>query len=76
MLKNISSKIGLHHFLMMAAIIILFLCASCAGSQSTQQSRHRKPVTTGKRKCGCSMLSPALNHTITLYQPTNYVVQA
>lgn len=76
MLKNINSKIGLHQLFLLTTISILFLFTSCAGSQNAQTSKHRRPVTTGKRKCGCSMLSPASNHAIKLYQTTCYVLQA
>lgn len=76
MLKNIASKPGIRQLSFMTTIIILFLFTSCASSQSTQQSRHRKPVSTGKRKCGCSMLIPAPNNANKLYQQTYYVVQA
>jgi hypothetical protein len=76
MLKNIASKTGLHQTLMLTSILILFLFTSCAGSQNAQTSKHRRPVTTGKRKCGCSMLSPGTNRAIQLYPQTFYVLQA
>ena len=76
MLKNIALKTRIHQSLLLTSTIILFLFASCAGSQSAQQSKHRKPVTTGKRKCGCSMLSPDTKYKIKLYQQTYYVLQA
>jgi hypothetical protein len=76
MLKNIASKTGWHQFLLVATIIVLFLFTSCAGSQNAQQSKHRKPVSTGKRKCGCSMVSPAPDHGINLYPQSSYVLQA
>jgi hypothetical protein len=75
-LKNIASKTGIRQLFLMSSIIILLLFTSCAGSQNAQTSRHRKPVTTGKRKCGCSMLIPATNHNIKLYQQISYVLQA
>jgi hypothetical protein len=76
MLKNLASKIGIRQSLLLTSIIILFFFTSCAGSQNAQSSKHRRPVTTGKRKCGCSMLSPDTNHAIKLYQLTYYVLQA
>ncbi|MDO9255983.1 MAG: hypothetical protein Q7U54_10760 [Bacteroidales bacterium] len=76
MLKNIASKTGIRQFLLLTTLIILFLFTSCAGSQNAQGSRHRKPVSTGKRKCGCSMLIPDTNRNTKLYQQTYYVLQA
>ncbi len=76
MFKNIASKTGIRQSFLLTSIIILFLFTSCAGSQNAQTSKHRRPVTTGKRKCGCSMLSPDTNHNSKLYQQTIYVLQA
>jgi len=74
--KNIFSKTVTTHVLLIFPLIILLIFTSCANTKSAQSSKHRKPVSTGKRKCGCSMLSPGTNHSIKLYQQTYYVIQA
>jgi hypothetical protein len=66
----------MRQILFLTSFVIFLIFTSCASSQSSKSSKHRKPVSTGKRKCGCSMLSPDFNHTIKLYQQTYYVVQA
>jgi len=76
MFKNIAAKNGMRQLLLMAVVAIFVFGSSCAGSKSTQTNKHRKPVSTGKRKCGCSMLSPDTNRIIKLYQQTYYVLQA
>ncbi len=73
-LKNITSKTGIRQLVLLTAIIILFIFSGCAESKSAQASKHRKPVKTGKRKCGCSMLNP--DKAIKLYNETYYVLQA
>lgn len=72
--KNIASKTGIRQLLLLTAIIVLFIFNGCAESKSAQTSKHRKPVKTGKRKCGCSMLGP--DKAIKLYNQTYYVLQA
>lgn len=76
MLKNIASKSGIRQILLMFAFSILIVFTSCATSKIAQTSKHRKPVSTGKRKCGCSMLIPDSKHGIKLFQQTYYVLQA
>ena len=75
-LNNIASKSGIRQLLLMTALSIVILFTSCASSSNAQTSKHRKPVSTGKRKCGCSMLDPASIQNIKLYQQTYYVLQA
>lgn len=75
MFSNILSKNMIRQTLFLGCIIFLFVAAGCASSQSAQSGKHRKPVSTGKRKCGCSMLTPS-NHIIQQYQQTYYVLEA
>jgi len=74
--KNIASGFGVRQLLLTASIVIFLILTSCSSSNNAQTSKHRKPVSTGKRKCGCSMLTPPANQAIKLYQQTYYVVQA
>jgi hypothetical protein len=74
--KNKALKPGIHQMLLLITIILLMIVSGCAGSKSAQSNKHRKPVSTGKRKCGCSMLTPDSRHAIKLYQQTYYVLQA
>ena len=74
-LRNIPLLNGIRQIVLLSTIVIFFIFTSCAGSQSSQSSKHRKPVSKGKRKCGCSMLIPS-NHVIKLYHNTYYVLHA
>lgn len=74
--KNIVLKVRIRQLLFLITISLFFLLSACNGSKYAQSSRHRKPVSTGKRNCGCSLLSPTYNHTVKLYQPWCYDVQA
>ncbi len=68
--------IGIRQILFLASVILFLIFAGCTSANSAQNSRHNKPASTGKRKCGCSMLTPATNQSIKLYQLTDYVLQA
>jgi len=54
--KNIPSITAMRQLLLLTSIIMFFIFTSCAGSSNAQNSRHRKPVSTGRNKCGCSLL--------------------
>jgi hypothetical protein len=74
--KNRVAKFGIRQLLFVAWVILFLIFTSCASANSAQSSRHSKPASTGKRKCGCSMLTPATNQSIKLYQQTDYALQA
>ncbi len=76
MFENIASKFGMRQLLFAASVILFLIFTSCASANSAQNTKHRKPVSTGKRKCGCSMLTPATNQSIKLYQQCDYALQA
>jgi hypothetical protein len=66
----------MRQILFLASFVFFLIFSGCAGSQNSHSGKHRKPVSTGKRKCGCSLLTPDSKHTIKLYQSTYYVLQA
>lgn len=66
----------MRQLLLLTSIIMLFIFTSCAGSSNAQNSRHRKPVSTGRNKCGCSLLVPSNNNIIKLYHHNQYALQA
>jgi len=78
MFKNTVIKfgIGVRQTLFLASVILFLVFTGCTSSNSAQKSRHNKPASTSKRKCGCSMLTPATNQSIKLYQLTDYALQA
>jgi len=66
----------MRQLLLLTSIIMFFIFTSCAGSSNAQNSRHRKPVSTGRNKCGCSLLIPSNSDSIKSYHHSIYALQA
>jgi hypothetical protein len=66
----------MRQILFLASVLLFLIFTSCSSAKSGQSSRHSKPASTGKRKCGCSMVAPGTNQSIKLYQHIDYVLQA
>jgi len=75
-LKNIPTSPGLRKLLFGVLVILLLVSISCSGSRGSQSARHRSPASTGKSKCGCSMLSPAKIQNLKISQLPAYALQA
>ncbi len=76
MLKNIASCFPLKQLLLISAISILLAVAGCAGSRNnSQRNWNHTPASTGNKRCGCFLKTP-VNQNNTLYQLTNYALQA
>ncbi len=78
MTKNIIPEPGIRRLVICLAISFTLVLTSCTTSQSSKSARHRSPASTGKRKCGCSMLSPVPTpiRTIMFYHVNDYALQA
>ncbi len=66
----------MRQILFLALVFLFLIFTGCSSAKSGQSSRHSKPASTGKRKCGCSMLTPGTNQSIKLYHQIDYVLQA
>ena len=75
-LKIIVTLPGIQKLLFSASILLLLVFTSCSGSRNSQTSRHRSPASTGKSRCGCSMLSPVKIQNLKIYQIPAYALQA
>ena len=75
MFKNMTSRLGIRQFLLMAPVIMIILCTGCTSSRNSQKNWNRSPASTGHNRCGC-LLNPMQLHAIKLYQQTDYALQA